>query len=473
MEDMMLSADLPVAIIGAGPVGLAAAAHLVQRGIRPLVFERGDNVGASLLEWAHVRVFSPWSYNIDAAARLLLERSGWQAPDAKALPNGGELVRHYLQPLASLPEIAANLKLGATVTAITRVGLDKVRSDRREQSAFVIGYADKDGSEHRARARAVIDASGTWTLPNPMGVDGLPVPGEAAARERIAYGIPDVVGAERERYVGKRTLVVGGGHSAINVALALMELQQDDPRTEIFWALRRESIDRLLGGGLNDELPERGALGLAAKKAMMDGRLTMLAPFAAQQITLGDHVVAVDALLGEKPLNLDVDRIVVTTGFRPDLSFLRELRIELDPAVEAPPKLAPLIDPNLHSCGTVPPHGITELAQPESGFVIVGSKSYGRAPTFLLATGYEQVRSVVAELAGDHAAARDVRLALPETGVCGGVAVTDATSAGCCGGPAPASVDACCVADAKAKDEGKSGCGCSTPAKSRKLEAAE
>ena len=151
----------------------------------------------------------------------------------------------------------------------------------------------------------------------------------------------------------------------------------------------------------------------------------------------------------------------VSTDTRRD--FLRELRIEVDPAVEAPPALAPLIDPNLHSCGTVPPHGVEELAHPEKDFYIVGMKSYGRAPTFLMKTGYEQVRSVVAEIAGDHEAARRVELVLPETGVCS-VTVKTATPAGCCGGPAPAEVDACCVADAVAKDEGKSGCGCGSKA---------
>jgi 2-polyprenyl-6-methoxyphenol hydroxylase-like FAD-dependent oxidoreductase len=496
---MMHSLDLPVAVIGAGPVGLAAAAHLVQRGLRPLVLERGESVGATLLEWTHVRVFSPWAYNIDDAARALLEKAGWQAPNPRGLPNGGELVAQYLRPLAALPEIAPNLKLGASVTAITREGRDKVGSARREQAAFVVRYVDAQGEEHRVRARAVIDASGTWTQPNPMGVDGLAVPGEVAAASRIAYGIPDVVKAERSLYAGKRTLVVGGGHSAINVALALMELQQSNPRTEIFWALRHNSVDRLLGGGLNDELPERGALGLAAKRAMQDGRLKMLAPFAAQKIALAGDDVVVEALLGDEPLTLAVDRIVVTTGFRPDLSFLRELRVDLDPAVEAPPKLTPLIDPNVHSCGTVPPHGIDELAHPEPGFVIVGSKSYGRAPTFLMRTGYEQVRSVVAELAGDPVAARRVELVLPETGVCGGSAVIAAAGAtaasccggaaeavaeitvapaaavsGCCGGPAPAEVDACCVADATAKSEGKAGCGCGTKASSaRTVEAVQ
>ncbi|RUY28477.1 flavoprotein [Mesorhizobium sp. M7A.F.Ca.US.001.04.1.1] len=458
--DMM--ANLPVAVIGAGPVGLAAAAHLVERGIRLLILERGESVGAALLEWGHVRVFSPWEYNIDAAARALLDRSGWTAPDSQGLPTGGEIVRDYLAPLGRLPAIAANLKLGAEVTAITRQGHDKVANEGRKDAPFVIRYRD-GGGEHRFLARAVIDASGTWWRPNPIGIDGLPVAGEGKASARIAYGIPDVVGKAREDYAGKRILVIGGGHSAINVALALMELQDGAPGTEIFWALRHANIERLLGGGLNDQLPERGALGLAARQAMADGRLNMLAGFAVDRIETQGEKLAVDAHLAGKPFSMAVDRIVVTTGFRPDLSFLGEIRIALDPVVEAPPALAPLIDPNFHSCGTVPAHGIAELAQPEPGFTIVGSKSYGRAPTFLMATGYEQVRSVVADIAGDHAAAREVRLVLPETGVCSAVGVaTVSESAGCCGGPAPAAVDACCVRDADAKATGASGCGCAT-----------
>ena len=450
---MDMTANLPVAVIGAGPVGLAAAAHLVERGIRPVIFERGQRVGAALLEWGHVRVFSPWAYNIDAAARALLDRSGWIAPNGGGLPTGGEIVRDYLEPFAALPEIAPNLKLGAVVTAVTRQGHDKVSNEGRKDSPFVIRYKDTEG-EHRVLARAVIDASGTWSRPNPIGIDGLAVPGERQAAARITYGIPDVVGRARGDYVGKRVLVIGGGHSAINVALALMELQGTAPGTEIIWALRHSSVEKLLGGGLNDQLPERGALGLAAKQAMEDGRLNMLMSFAVDRIVTKGDGLLVEASLAGKPFSLAVDRIVVTTGFRPDLSFLGELRIALDPTVEAPPALAPLIDPNFHSCGTVPPHGIDELVHPEPGFTIVGSKSYGRAPTFLMVTGYEQIRSVVAELAGDHAVAREVRLVLPETGVCSGVPLTEPEMAACCGGPALAEVDACCVKDADAKAKG-------------------
>jgi hypothetical protein len=118
-----------------------------------------------------------------------------------------------------------------------------------------------------------------------------------------------------------------------------------------------------------------------------------------------------------------------------------------------------LIDPNVHSCGSVRPHGHRELQQPEARYYAVGAKSYGRAPNFLLATGYEQVRSVVAALAGDMKAADDVRLELPETGVCS-TQFAQPKAAACCGGPAPAESNACCVKDAVAKSEGKPGCGC-------------
>jgi thioredoxin reductase len=459
---MNMVEELPVVVIGAGPVGLAAAARLVERGIRPLVLERGFGAGAAVEGWGHVRVFSPWAYNVDAAARSLLEDGGWQAPDSQALPTGHELVRDYLAPLAAHPAIEPHVVIGATAEAVTRAGIDKVTSLGREAAPFVVRWRDRGGAERRVEARSVIDASGTWSAPNPMGVDGLAVEGERAAGDRISYGIPDVLGRDRAAYAGRRVLVVGGGHSAINIALDLLRLREDAPGTRITWALRRNRFDRLLGGGINDELPERGALGLAAKHAIEAGQLDMLAPFAAEHIAANGDGLRVTARVAGRPMTLLVDRIVVATGFRPELGMLRELRVALDPAVEAPLALAPLIDPNLHSCGTVPPHGAAELTHPEPGFYIVGAKSYGRAPTFLMATGYEQVRSVVAEIAGDQTAAREVRLVLPETGVCSAAPVAVSAGSGCCGGPAPAEVDACCVLDSEAKAAGKAGCGCGT-----------
>lgn len=437
--------DLPIAIIGAGPVGLAAAAHAVRRGMTPLILESGPTVATALRSWAHVRVFTPWQYNVDAAARSLLLEQGWREPDSDALPTGAEIVRDYLEPLAHHPALEPHLRCNAEVRAIARTGLDKLTTAGRENAPFQIIWRGSDGVERRAEVRAVLDASGTWGQPNPLGVDGLMVPGEREAQDRVAYGIPDILGHARADYAGRRVLVAGSGHSAINAVLDLLRLQEDAPETRVIWALRRNGLDKLLGGGLEDKLAERGALGLAAQRAIETGRLDVLSPFATERLERMGEALSLTARVAGRTQTLNVDRIIVATGSRPDLSLFRELRASLDPVVEAPLALAPLIDPNLHSCGTVPPHGAAELAHPEPGFYIVGSKSYGRAPTFLMMTGYEQVRSVMAEIAGDHAAACDVQLVLPETGVCS--TAPRAPEAACCASSAPpalAAPPACC-----------------------------
>lgn len=473
---MMEQSPHPIVIIGAGPIGLAAAAQAADRGLRAVILEQGPSVGTSLRAWGHVRVFSPWRYLIDAAARRLLVAHGWEEPDPEALPLGKDIVSRYLEPLSQLPEISPCLHFGAKVTSVSRLGLDKMTDTNRQAAPFSVRYRDQAGAERHLLAKAVLDASGTWNAPNPMGIDGLAVPGEETAQDLITYGLPDVSGSHRQTYAGRHVLVVGSGHSAIQVVLALLELQKEAPGTAISWGLRRNRLDKLFGGGLNDQLPARGALGLAAKQAIEDGDIRVLAPLSTQAVHRLDDGLNVDALVAEQPETWQVDRIIVATGFRPDLAMLREVRLDLDPAVEAPRRLAPMIDPNLHSCGSVPPHGVEELSQPDSGFYIVGSKSYGRAPTFLMATGYEQVRSVVAELAGDSKAAREVHLVLPETGVCstsGVDAIKSAGQSGCCGGPAPVEADACCVADAVAKEQGRTGCGCGSAKPEKQTEAAE
>ncbi|MCH2559489.1 MAG: NAD(P)-binding domain-containing protein [Alcanivorax sp.] len=415
MSNLGTDSSLPVVVIGAGPVGLAAAARLVERGLPFLVLETGPVVGDSVRRWRHVRMFSPWRFNIDRAARALLQSSGWTPPPQDDLPTGGDLVTHYLEPLAALPQIAPFLRFGARVVSVGREALDKAVTAGREETPFAVEVALADGRRETVRARAVIDASGTWTAPNPMGAGGYPAAGEQQFADRIAYGIPDVKGQDRARYAGRRVLVVGGGHSAINVLLDLLTLKEAVPETAIFWAVRRADPQRLFGGGAADALPARGELGIRARQAIEAGTVTLLAPFRTTGITAAPQ----DGLqVTGNGQEVAVDEIVVATGFRPDLSFLREVRLGIDPALECASALAPLIDPNIHSCGTVRPHGAAELAHPEPGFYIAGMKSYGRAPTFLLATGHEQVRSIVAALAGDREAAAKVELELPETGVC-------------------------------------------------------
>jgi thioredoxin reductase len=449
---------LPVAVIGAGPVGLAAAAHLHTYRQPFIVLEAGAAPGAAIRKWGHVRTFSPWRYMIDNAARGLLSANGWQAPDADAIPNGDELVDGFVVPLAQHPAIAPHIRFNARVMSVGRKDFDKVRTKGRDQQPFEIRLGNGEVIE----ARAVIDASGTWEAPNPAGSGGVPVPGEREHAERIAYGIPDVTGRERSTYAGKRVLVVGSGHSAFNVILDLMTLAEQVPGTDVVWVMRKENLDTVWGGGASDALEARGELGQRAKRAVEAGRLQVLTPFRIRAIESVANGVIVRGVMRDEPRQIEVDRIVVCAGFRPDLDMHKEIRLSTDPWLECTAALGPLIDPNEHSCGTVRPHGARELAHAEKDFYVIGMKSYGRAPTFLLATGYEQARSVVAMLSGDVAAAERVELVLPETGVCN--TTLSATGAGCCGGPAPAEVDACCVADADAKAAGESGCGCGTPA---------
>ncbi|MGC4834962.1 FAD-dependent oxidoreductase [Micromonospora vinacea] len=425
---------LPVVVIGAGPVGLAAAAHLHERGIAFTVLEAGDTPGAAVRQWGHVRVFSPWRYNIDPAARRILDEAGWVAPDLEALPTGAELVGDYLQPLAQLPQLKPHLRYGARVEAISRLGLDRLRTAGRESTPFLIRLADGD----ELLARAVIDASGTWGTPNVLGASGLPARGESAVAAFLEHALPDVLGAARDRFAGRHTLVVGAGHSAANTLLSLAELAESTPGTELTWAIRTASPSRTYGGGDADALPARGALGSRLRAHVDAGRIRLLTGFSVHALTPTDGRVSVVVRHADgSEESVTVDRIVAATGFRPDHSIAAELRLDLDPIMGATRALAPLIDPNEHSCGTVPPHGVNELTHPETGYYAVGMKAYGRAPTFLMATGYEQVRSVVAALAGDWAAARDVQLDLPETGVCNSNPADTATGDSCCG-PAPA-----------------------------------
>lgn len=425
---------LPVVIIGAGPVGLAAAAHLVERGIPFRVLESGDTVGAAMASWGHVRLFSPWEFVTDKAAERLLVASGWSAPGPKTIPFGRDIVADYLVPLAQLPEIAPQLTLRAEVVSVSRRGMDRTRSQGRADRPFQVVVRDASGATIEVDARAVLDASGTWSNPNPILSDGVNRPLPAGFVRALHSPLPDVLGRDRAAFAGRRVAVVGSGHSAANTLLSLAELAESEPGTSITWLMRRRYPRAGLGSG-SDQLPERGALGRRAHALVRAGRIQLIEGFEVVGASARNGELALIGSTAGGVREVAVDAVVASTGFRPDLRALREIRLGLDEVVEAPRLLAPLIDPNAHSCGTVPPHGVVELTHPEKDFYLVGMKSYGRAPTFLLATGYEQVRSVVAELAGDRASARRVQLVLPATGACStdsGAEADDTGGSGCC-----------------------------------------
>jgi len=493
---------LPIAVLGAGPVGLAAAAKLIERQLPFVVLEAGERVGANLLDYGHVRLFSPWQYNVDHSVARLLEPTGWVHPEMDELPLAGDVVERVLQPFADLPLVAANLQLRTKVMSASREGYDKVKSKGREAAPFVI-RAVRDGKTFELRAHAIIDSTGTWNTPNPVGASGLLAIGEREAVRHIFYGIPDVLGAHRARYEGKKALVVGAGHSAANALLLLADLAKQVPTTKIVWSVRTPVLTRVFGGGDADALPARGALGSSLRQLRDSGALEFNAGLRITEVSQeGGKLLVTGVDRNGEAKHIDgIDEIICATGQRPDLSLTSELRVKLDPWLESNEALGPLIDPNEHSCGSVRPHGHRELGHPEPGLYTVGVKSYGRAPTFLMATGFEQVRSIVAALAGDIDAADRVELELPETGVCSSSgsategfdaasccapsepkAVAKATTgrdcgtsscgvpatkpepvvaaAGCCGGPAKVDASACCALDEAKKAAGESGCGC-------------
>ncbi|MBB3044445.1 NAD(P)-binding domain-containing protein [Nocardioides soli] len=459
------TAELPLVIVGAGPIGLAAAAHARSRGLPTVVLEAGDSAGASILEWAHVRLFSAWSELVDPAAAKLLAPTGWVAPDPQGYPTGGDWVERYLAPLAAAVNATdeVDLRFGSRVIGVARFGRDRLVAADRERLPFTVHVEHADGSRTRLAAAAVIDASGTWTGPNPLGGDGYPAAGEVAHADRIDYGIPDFADLEvAARYAGKHVAVAGAGASAQNVLVGLGGLAKQHPGTRVTWLVRRPGTDDAFGGGDNDQLAERGALGVRAKDAVATGPVSVVTSFRTSDVspdpdgTSGQLRLASfpDTVSGGGKVVGGVDEIIVVTGFAPDHTWLRQVQLDLDAELDAPAQLAGEIHPAWHSCGSVSPHGADRLRQPETGLYLAGMKSYGRAPSFLAMTGFEQVRSIVAEIAGDHEAAARVELVLPETGVCGGSGLFDgestAESGGCCGqtaaepdliiigGPAPA-----------------------------------
>ncbi|MTI86953.1 MAG: flavoprotein [Balneolaceae bacterium] len=500
----------PVAIIGGGPVGMAAAAHLTERDIPFILFESGNTIGANLTDWGHVQVFTPWKYNIDKAAERLLDEVDWKKPSGEVLPTGSEIVRDYLVPLSLHPRIKPFIHLSSKVISITRKGMNKMKTNGREKLPFIV-KVESNGDTQLFEASGVIDTSGTWNTPNPIGAGGIPATGEEKHADRIAYRIPDILGKDKERYANKSVLVVGGGHSAINSLLDLAALKEEQPETRLHWVLRDNDLAKVYGGQQDDELEARGALGIRIERLVKSGQLDIYTSFYIHEVIEEDGMLTIKGYSENSGDRIAaIDEIIANTGARPDLSILREVRVQTDPALECVPALAELIDPNIHSCGTVRPHGEEELRQPEPDFYIAGVKSYGRAPTFLMATGYEQVRSISAWLAGDVEAAKRVELDLPETGVCstdntGGsaccgpalpeekeektsnqgtcctpqidksnteimeqesqVSETSTTaSSGCCGGEPVSNEEACCKLDEEKKAAGESGCGCGSEA---------
>jgi thioredoxin reductase len=360
-----------VVVIGAGPSGLAAALAAARRGHDVTVLER-EEVGATLRRWGATRLFSPAAMNAP---------SGAEVGDPGAIMTGPEFVTTVLAPLAASAPLAGRVLVGHTVTAVARARLGRgelVGHPVRGERPFRLLVDSPDG-ERELEADAVLDASGV-PLPVPLVARG-----ERAAAPWCSLA---EISERRRELAGRRVLLVGYGHSAANALHVLAGVAAEAPDTRVTWAVRSPNL-RPCVEVASDPLPERQRIvatvnALAAKPPpwlRVERRANVVALEPGRALLTGDRRVEHDVL-------------IALTGSRPDLSFLSELALDLAPATEGAGGVARRLA-NVTDCLSVPRLGPDDLASGEPRFHLVGAKSYGRARTFLLATGYAQIESIV------------------------------------------------------------------------------
>ena len=390
-----------LAIVGAGPVGLEAAAGAVAGGLNVVLLERGL-LAQHLADWGHVRLFTPFELNAGPAGRAALGSGGRALPEPGALLTGREFREEYLLPLAAALDDRVTILSRHRVLSISRGSLLKGEAlglTTRAESPFRLLYEGPDG-EAEVLAEQVFDCSGTYGQPNWAGPGGTPARGERGLRTSIEYGLPDVLGTDRSRYRGVRTLVLGGGHSAATTVLSLATLAAQGPETRFSWATRRSESPPLVAIP-EDPLPERESL--VARAGTLAG-----APPTGSEWLGGAQLLEIARDGEEFTARLAVDggeresrfgAVVANVGYEPDDRLYRQLQIHECYASRAPMKLAAAL---LSSAGDGPPDCLTlggfgpdTLENPEPGFFILGAKSYGKHPAFLLKTGYEQVRDAL------------------------------------------------------------------------------
>ena len=409
-----MAVDTParIAILGAGPIGLEAALYARYLGYDVDIYERG-RAAENLLRWGHVRMFTPWRMNITplGLAALAAQDEAWRPPADETILTGRELAEKYFVPLANSDLLADGLHLDVEVLALGRHGLlkqDIVEEDIRIDAPFRILLRDADGKERLATAEVVIDATGTYGNHNWAGEAGIPAIGELAAADQIEYGLPDLLGAEREKYAGRRTLLIGAGYSAATNAVALMDLAASAPGTHTTWITRLRTSAAVSDSPIamisGDPLPERNRLAQAANALAAAGGAVVHWPETALESIErlaggGFHVV----LSGKHASEIDVDRIIANVGFRPENGIYAELQVRECFVSGGPAKpAAALSQAPSADCLTQASSAPEALMNPEPDFYILGAKSFGRNSQFLLSNGHEQIRQLFS-IIGDRA----------------------------------------------------------------------
>lgn len=390
-----------IAIIGAGPIGLEAALLATQKGFEVSVLERG-RVAENVKTWGHVRLFSPFAMNSSQWGRRALQESGYEKiPPNDALLTGCEFAEQYLIPLSQHPILAGVVRENTEVAAIGRADCWKgdLTGASRQESPFQILVRSLEG-EDLIESDFVLDCSGTYPNHNWLGAGGIPCPGETEIQQQLIWTLPDVAGNDRERFQGKRTLVVGSGYSAATTVVALADLAREFPGTNIVW-LARSKWELPIEELPDDQLTERAELTRRANGlAVEQGGAVEWRPASAVQSlekTADGFIVAIETKLNGELSHerLTVDEIVAQVGYRPDRSLYEELQVHECYATQGPIKLAAaLLGESTQDCLAQTCPGPETLTNPEPGFFILGAKSYGRSSQFLLRVGIEQIEAV-------------------------------------------------------------------------------
>jgi thioredoxin reductase len=397
-----------IAILGGGPTGLEAALCAVDYGYPFTLYEASETIAGHVNAWGHVRMFSPWAYNLSERMRRHLERVGYSVPkvDDPPCPTGRELVDRILEPLARLPELAPHFKTGSKVVAVGREGLlkhEEIGTAARAAARFRLLLRDSEGKEHVQHAGAVLDCTGTYGNPNSLGDGGIPAPGERELERKICRQIPDLQ-KQPEAWAGKTVLLVGAGHSAQTAAADLARFAERYPGTRILWALRREKPS--WGAVPDDPLPDRARLTAEAERLFQGSSAAIESICGVVVDSLAPSNDQVEVTLRQRDgaqSSVVVDQILSLTGSVSDHSIYRQLQVHECYATAGPMKLAAaLLGAETADCLTQESLGAEALVNPEPDFFILGAKSYGRNAAFLMKVGWQQVAEVFDLLEKTH-----------------------------------------------------------------------
>ncbi len=392
-----------LAIVGAGPIGIEAALAALDAGFDVHVFEQGEP-GSHPIAWGHVRMFTPWRMNVGPVTAKYLKAAGWTMPDAGTHPTGLEFATHCLQPAAALPVLQERLHAHAQVVAIGRRAMlkgDAIGTGARRGQPFRLLVRDQGGRENFLHAFAAIDASGVYANPVRAGEGGLPARQELYLAPQLDYHLVDVLDARRAQFAGKRTMVIGAGASAATSVADLAKLAAEAEGTSVVWVTRTSDVYPEIAG---DPLEVRRTL-YARARELATGTNPAIAHIGGAEVdgfefNSATHRYRVALTVGDERRLEEVDRVLVHTGFAPDRSIHRELQIHECWASEGLMSLSATLL-GATDCLDAAATGIELLKNPEPDFYVLGHKSYGRSPLFLLEHGYAQVEAVIAQLSKD------------------------------------------------------------------------